>query len=57
MNKQEVAVKIITEIEEDILDRSGLGNELEQCDGDIRRDIRNAWKEIIVRILEIEEKE
>ncbi len=57
MNKQDIATKIVKKIEEDILDRRGLGNELEQCDGDIRREIRNTWKEIIVNILENEEKE
>ena len=57
MNKQEVAAKIVKKIEEDILDRRGIGNELEECDRDFRRDIRKTWKEIIVEILENEEKE
>jgi len=57
MSKQDIAAKIVKKIEEDILDRSGIGNELEACDGDIRREIRNTWKEIVVKILENEEKE
>ena len=44
MNKQLLAEKIVSKIELDILDRSGIGNELEQCDGDIRREIRKTWK-------------
>lgn len=42
---------IIKGIEEDLLDRRGLGNELEQCDADVRREIRVAWRKIIERAL------
>ncbi len=39
-------------IESDISDRSGLGNALEECDDEIRAEMRSRWGVLIWQILE-----
>ncbi len=46
--RERLARDIVNAIELDILDRGGIGNELEQVDDDIREEIRDAWQEIVL---------
>ena len=46
MNKQR-ADEIVNEILNDLTDRSGLGNEWDNIDSDIQKEIKEAWAEII----------
>ena len=50
--RTELAQQIVERIELDILGRSGIGNELEQCDEGIRDEIRATWTEIVVSKLD-----
>lgn len=52
MDNDERARKIAKKVFEDILDRKGIGNELEECDDDIQKEIKNDWKKIILKVLE-----
>lgn len=42
------AKKIIKLIEQDITDRSGIGNEWETIDDECKKEIRDEWQQIIV---------
>ena len=45
--EKEKASEIVDKIIADISDRSGLGNEWDMTDSDIRDEIRNTWIEIV----------
>lgn len=47
----ETAKKIVDDIVDDMNGRSGLGNELEQCDQEILQEIRDTWEALIVERL------
>jgi hypothetical protein len=42
------AERIVEAIESDILGRKGIGDELDGIDADIREEIREKWKQIIL---------
>jgi len=44
--------QIAREIMEDILDRKGIGNEMEIVDDDVREEILSAWEGIVNSIIE-----
>ena len=54
MTNQEKAKKIVKELVLDISDRRGIGDEFDQIDADIKREIRLTWEEKILTILEKE---
>jgi hypothetical protein len=37
----------VEKIWKDLLDRRGVGNELEACDADIQEEIKNFWRSVI----------
>lgn len=45
------AIQIVDEITADILDRSGIGNEMERVDDETRDEIRKTWIEVVVKAL------
>jgi hypothetical protein len=45
---QELATKAAAEIEEDILDRKGIGDELGDIDEGVMQEIRDEWVRIIM---------
>jgi hypothetical protein len=47
-----IADQIVTAITDDMLDRSGLQNALEECDDDVRDEISSYWMRIIQEILQ-----
>jgi hypothetical protein len=48
MLKEATAIKIVTEIIDDLCDRSGLQNEWDGIDEDIQSEIRETWIKIIM---------
>ena len=48
---RKIADEIVTAITDDMLDRSGLQNALEECDDDVRDEIRATWMKTIQGIL------
>jgi hypothetical protein len=52
MNRDAIAKEIVEKIVEDITDRAGIGNEWEQIDEDIQKDIIDEWMVIICNILD-----
>ena len=47
LSSPEIAQHIVDDIIDDITDRCGIGNELEQMDSDCLEEMKDAWKEII----------
>lgn len=52
MKAKIVADQIVTAITDDMLDRSGLQNALEDCDDDVRDEISTTWMRISEGILQ-----
>jgi len=50
-NKEEIAKKIVDEIINDLSDRSGLGNEWDCIDSDIKNEIIGTWRGIVEKQL------
>jgi hypothetical protein len=48
---KKIAIRIVDEITADILERSGIGNEMEQVDDETRDEIRKTWIAIVVKAL------
>ena len=48
MIKEATAIKIVSEIIDDLCDRGGLQNEWDAIDGDIQSEIREAWIKIVM---------
>jgi hypothetical protein len=46
-----VADQIVTALTDDMLDRSGLQQALEDCDADVRDEISSTWMKLIQDIL------
>lgn len=54
MTNTQKASKIVTKLFSDISDRRGIGDEFDQIDTDVKREIRLTWEEKILTILEKE---
>lgn len=52
VDRQKVAKQIVDAIVSDITDRSGLGNEFESIDDDVKDEIKAEWQAIIAKKLE-----
>lgn len=46
-----IADEIVTAITDDMLDRSGLQNALEECDDEVRDEISATWMRLVQEIL------
>lgn len=51
MNAKAIADQIVKAITDDMLDRSGLQNALEECDDEVRDEISATWMKLIEDIL------
>jgi len=47
--KSDLAEKIVSDIVEDLTDRSGIGDAFEDCDEDIQKEIKDTWERIVRR--------
>ena len=52
IDRQKVSKQIVDAIVSDITDRSGLGNEFESIDDDVKDEIKAEWQAIIAKKLE-----
>ena len=52
MDKTKIANKIVKAIIDDLCDRSGLQNEWEATDKDIRKEIEETWMQLVLDELE-----